>query len=114
MTRISLASGTDTPRPRGSLFGARAGQDVVVVPISADGLDSHAAWAKEAKYPFALVADTGLTAVAAYGSRMEKMPLSQRTVFVIGRDGRVVYRNLKFNTLSQAAYDELKAAVAAG
>jgi peroxiredoxin Q/BCP len=97
-----------------SLFGARAGRDVVVVPISADDLASHTSWAKESNYPFALAADTALTAAAAYGSRMEKLPLAQRTVYVIGRDGRVVYRNLKFNALSQAAYDELKAAVAAG
>ena len=96
-----------------SLFGPNAGKDVVVVPISADGLASHESWAKDSKYPFALVADTALTAAAAYGSRMEQAPLAQRTVFVIGRDGRVTYRNLKFNALSQAAYDELKAAVAA-
>lgn len=96
-----------------SLFGAKAGKDVIVVPISADGVASHAAWAKESSYPFALAADTALAAAGAYGSRMEKMPLAQRTVFVVGRDGRVTYRNLKFNALSQAAYDELKAAVAA-
>lgn len=96
-----------------SIFGARAGKDVVVMPISADGVASHAAWAKESNYPFALVADTALTAVTAYGSRMTQAPLAQRTVFVVGRDGRVTYRNLKFNALSQSAYDELKAAVAA-
>lgn len=97
-----------------SLFGAKAGRDVVVVPISADDLTSHTSWAKESNYPFALAADTALTAATAYGSRMENAPMSRRTVFVIGRDGRVVYRNLKFDALSQAAYDELKAAVAAG
>ena len=96
-----------------SIFGPNAGKDVVVVPISADGVASHQSWTKESNYPFALVADTALTAVTAYGSRMEQAPLAQRTVFVIGRDGRVKYRNLKFNALSQAAYDELKAAVAA-
>ena len=94
-----------------SLFGSKAGSDVVVVPISADGLTSHADWAKESKYPFALVADTALTAVTAYGSRMGAMPMSQRTVFVIGRDGMVKYRDLRFQALSQGAYDSLKAAV---
>ncbi len=94
-----------------SLFGNKAGKDVVVVPISADGVASHASWAKESNYPFALAADTALTAVTAYGTQMGTMPMSQRAVFVIGRDGRVVYRDLKFNALSQSAYDDLKAAV---
>ncbi len=94
------------------LFGDRAGKDVVVVPISADGVASHAAWAKESNFPFALVADTALTAVTAYGSRMDKAPMSKRTVFVIGKDGMVKYRDLQFNALSEDAYGKLKEAVA--
>lgn len=95
-----------------NLFGDRVGKDVVVVPISADNVASHAAWAKESNFPFALVADTGLTAVTAYGSRMDKMPLSKRTVFVVGRDGTIKYRDLQFNALSEDAYARLKDAVA--
>ena len=94
-----------------SLFGSKAGSDVVVVPISADGLTSHANWAKESNYPFALVSDTTFTAMTAYGSRMGDMPMSRRTVFVIGRDGTVQYRDLRFEALSEGAYDSLKQAV---
>ncbi|HEY0777205.1 MAG TPA: redoxin domain-containing protein [Gemmatirosa sp.] len=95
-----------------SLFGSRVGKDVVVVPISADGVASHASWSKESNFPFALVSDTALTAVSAYGSRMGSMPLSQRTVFVIGKDGTVKYRDLKFNALDEGEYAKLKDAVA--
>lgn len=95
-----------------TLFGDHAGRDVVVVPISADGVASHAAWVKESSYPFALVADTALTAITAYGSRMGAMPMSQRTVFVVGKDGMVKYRDLRFNALSEEAYAKLKDAVA--
>ena len=88
------------------------GKDVVVLPISADGVDSHAAWAKEMNFPFALVADPALTAAAAYGSHVPGRATSGRTVFVIGKDGRIAWRDLRFNALNEGAYDALAAAVA--
>jgi peroxiredoxin Q/BCP len=93
------------------LFGARAGTDVVVVPVSADGLASHAAWATEAKFPFALASDSTLAVADRYGSRRPGAATSNRTVFVIGRDGTVRYRDLKFNALSEDAYTQLATAV---
>lgn len=93
------------------LFGDRAGTDVIVLPISADGITSHAGWVKDANFPFTLGADTALTAATAYGSRMADHPMAQRTVFVIGRDGTIKYRDLKFNALSEDAYTQLKDAV---
>ena len=95
-----------------AIFGDRVGKDVIVVPISADGVASHAAWGKESGFPFALVSDTALTAVSAYGSKMGAMPMSMRTVFVIGKDGTVKYRDLKFNALDEGEYTKLKDAVA--
>ncbi len=95
-----------------SIFGSKVGTDVIVVPISADNVTSHAAWAKESDFPFALVSDTALTAVSAYGSRMGAMPMSQRTVFVVGKDGTIKYRDLKFNALDEGEYAKLKDAVA--
>ena len=94
-----------------ALFGPKAGSDVVVVPVSADGLASHAAWAAEAKFPFALASDTSLAAAERYGSRRAGAPVPNRTVFVIDRQGRVAYRDLKFNALSEDAYRQLAAAV---
>jgi len=95
------------------LFGPRAGADVVVVPTSADGMASHAAWAAEAKFPFALASDSTLAVADRYGSRGAGASHANRTVFVIGKDGTVRYRDLKFNALSQDAYSQLAAAVAA-
>lgn len=94
-----------------ALFGPRAGANVVVVPVSADGLASHAAWAAEAKFPFALASDSTLAVADQYGSRRPGAAYSNRTVFVIGKDGTVKYRDLKFNALSQDAYAQLAAAV---
>ncbi len=94
-----------------ALFGAKAGSDVVVLPVSADGVGSHAAWAAEAKFPFALGSDSTLAVADRYGSRLTGAPVSGRTVFVIDRQGRVAYRDLRFNALSEDAYRQLAEAV---
>jgi peroxiredoxin Q/BCP len=94
-----------------ALFGPKAGTDVVVVPTSADALDSHAAWAGEARFPFALASDSGLVVAERYGSRRPAASTPNRTVFVIDRAGRVAYRDLRFNALSEDAYRQLAAAV---
>ena len=88
------------------------GKDVVVLPISADSAGSHTLWAQEMKLPFALVADTELKAAELYGSRMAGRPMSSRTVFVVGKDGNIVWRDLRFNALNEGAYQALAAAVA--
>lgn len=90
------------------LFGA----GVVVLPISADSIPSHVSWASEAKFPFALVSDPSLAVAELYGSRVTGRPFANRTVFVVGKDGRITYRELKFGALSEDAYTALAAAVA--
>lgn len=88
------------------------GQDVVVLPISVDSIASHVSWASEMKFPFALVSDPALAAAELYGSRGAGRPAANRTVFVIGKDGKVVYREMKFNALNEDAYTSLAGAVA--
>ena len=85
---------------------------VVVLPISADSIPSHVSWASEAKFPFALVSDPTLATADLYGSHLSGRPVANRTVFVIGKDGRVAYREMKFNALNEDAYTALAAAVA--
>lgn len=91
-----------------TLFGA----DVVVLPISVDSISTHASWASEMKFPFALVSDPQLTTAELYGSRSPGRPTSGRTVFVIGKDGNVAWREMKFNALNEESYTALAAAVA--
>ncbi|MGZ8376822.1 MAG: peroxiredoxin [Gemmatirosa sp.] len=93
-------------------FDALFGKDVVVLPISADSVATHTEWAKEMKFPFALVSDPQLTAAEAYGSRMPGRATSGRTVFVVGKDGTIAWRDLRFNALNEGAYQALAAAVA--
>ena len=88
------------------------GDGVVVLPISADSIPSHVSWASEAKFPFALVSDPQLATADLYGSHVAGRPVANRTVFVVGKDGRVAYREMKFNALNEDAYTALAAAVA--
>ncbi len=88
------------------------GTDVVVLPISEDSLGSHVSWAKEARFPFTLVSDENGRIANAYGSMMSSRPYANRTVFVVGKDGRIVSRDLKFGALDQHAYDALTESVA--
>ena len=89
------------------------GDGVVVIPVSADSLPSHVAWASEMKFPFALASDLDLSVADKYGSRTPGRSASGRTVFVIGKDGRIVYRELRFHALSEDAYKALADAVKA-
>jgi thioredoxin-dependent peroxiredoxin len=88
------------------------GDGVVVLPISIDTIESHASWAKEMKFPFALVSDPTQEIAKRYGSTMAGRKFDARTVFVIGKDGKVQYSNTKFGALSEDAYKDLAAAVA--
>ena len=91
-----------------TIFGSGA----TVLPISEDSVGSHLGWAQDAKFPFTLVSDTKGEIANQYGSMMTGRPYASRTVFVIGKDGKVTYRDMKFGALDQHAYDALTAAVA--
>jgi len=91
-----------------SLFG----DGVMVLPVSADSVASHVSWGTEMKFPFGLISDPSMTLAETYGSHTAGRPYANRTVYVIGKDGRIVYRELRFNALNQDAYSQLAAAVA--
>lgn len=88
------------------------GDGVVVVPISADSIPSHTSWAQEMKFPFALGSDPQLVVAKQYGSWTPTRTSSNRTIYLIGKDGKILWRNLKFPALNETAYTELAAEVA--
>jgi len=92
-----------------SLFG----DGVVVFPTSVDSLQSHSSWAKDVHFPFAMIADTKSDVAAKYGSQGEARPYFKRTVFVIGKDGKIAYEDTRFNALAQDGYDKLTTAIKA-
>jgi peroxiredoxin Q/BCP len=87
------------------------GDGVMVLPASVDSLGSHSSWAKEAHFPFAMIADTKSELATKYGSQGGTRPYFKRTVFVIGKDGKVAYADTRFNALAQDGYDKLAAEI---
>jgi peroxiredoxin Q/BCP len=92
-----------------SLFG----DGVVVLPASVDSLQSHSSWAKDEHFPFAMIADTKSDLATKYGSQGAARPYFKRTLFVIGKDGKITYEDTRFNALAQDGYDKLTAAIKA-
>jgi thioredoxin-dependent peroxiredoxin len=87
------------------------GDNVVVLPTSIDSLGSHAGWAKDAHFPFAMIADTKSELATKYGSQGGARPFFRRTIFVIGKDGKIAYAEPRFNALAQDGYDKLASAI---
>lgn len=89
------------------------GDGVVVLPTSVDSLPTHASWAKEEHFPFALIADTKSDVATKFGAQGAGRPMFKRATYVIGKDGKIVYAEPRFNALAQEGYDKLAAAVKA-
>ncbi|HEX6643742.1 MAG TPA: peroxiredoxin [Gemmatimonadales bacterium] len=91
------------------LFGED--DQVVVVGISADSLETHQRFAASLGVPFKLLSDPEMRVARQYGSKGDTRP--RRTVYVIGPDGQVRYRDMRFGALDPRSYDALKQAVQA-
>jgi len=91
-----------------SLFGP----DVVLVGISTDSVETHQRFAASLNLPFKLLSDPEQRVSKQYASK-DKGGYNRRTVYVIGPDGRVKFRNMKFNALDPRDYAELRQAIRA-
>jgi peroxiredoxin len=87
------------------------GHHVVVIGISVDADTTLNNWARESGFPNLFASDPDQTVAKLYGSADSKF--DTRNVFVIGPNGRITARIMKFNVLSGEAYAELGKAVTA-
>ena len=94
-------------------YATMFGDGVVVLPISKDGLASHASWAKDMGMPFNLISDTAGAVARLYASQSRPGAGFTRNVFVIGKDGKIALAISRLNALSEEAYAPIKDAVAA-
>lgn len=88
------------------------GDGVTVIPISRDSIKMHARWADTMAFPFPLASDTAGAVAKLYGS-LGRSAYFNRNVFVIGKDGKIVWSKAPFNAQAQVGYDSLAAIVAA-
>jgi peroxiredoxin Q/BCP len=89
-----------------SLFGP----DVTVLGVSTDSLATHTRFAASLNLPFRLLSDPQQQVAARYAAK-DRSGYMRRVVYVIGPDGKVRYRNLRFNALDPKHYADLAAAV---
>ena len=90
-------------------YGTLFGNNVVVLPVSIDTLASHASWAHDSHFPFAMIADPKSELATKFGAQGAKY--FHRATYVIDKNGRIAYAEPKFPALSQETYDKLAAAV---
>ena len=81
------------------------GKKVVVLGVSVDADTTLANWARESSFPVLFGSDPDQAVAKLYGSADNK--LDTRNVFVVGPDGKIVARMMKFNVLAADAYTEL-------
>ena len=64
----------------------------VVLGVSAYGVDSHAAFSKKYKLPFALLADPEGTLIKAYDVKMPLLKMAHRGTFIIDKQGVIRFK----------------------
>ena len=87
------------------------GQNVVLIAISADPVDTLGAWARDDQFQFAMASDKDLAVGKMYGALSPRGPTTNRNLFVVGPDGKIAHRAVPFREIDPTAYTELTAAV---
>jgi peroxiredoxin len=91
----------------------RGGRNVVLLAISVDSIGALASWARDDEFPFLMGSDLGAAVGRQYGAFIERPAgsVDNRTVFVIGPDGKISYVAAPFREVDPTAYEELSAAI---
>ena len=84
-----------------------------VLGISGDYVNSHRQWAKELNLPFTLLSDHTHDVAKTYQSFNASTGHDYRTVYVIDRNGKIAYMDLKYVAGSEESFGKLKSALAA-
>ena len=90
----------------------RNGRGVVVLGVSVDPDTALVSWAHDESFPMLFASDPGGVVGERYGSYDAKNALDDRSLYVIGPDGRIAYRAKPFRQLAADSYTQLGDAVA--
>jgi thioredoxin-dependent peroxiredoxin len=81
-------------------------KSVTVIGVSADDVPAQKAFKEKYHFPFTLLADKDHTVINAFGVPVKNVPamgsFAARQSFLINKDGRIVWRDLKASTKEQA------------
>lgn len=81
---------------------------VTVWAISGDQVFSHRAWAEQQHLPFRLLSDTKHKVAEAYGVFDEERGQNQRSVFVVGSGGKILYADPDYSVKDEADFQALQ------
>jgi thioredoxin-dependent peroxiredoxin len=87
------------------------GRKVAVIGISVDADTMQANWARESDFPIVFASDSGSVVGKMYGAYDVQNKVDNRSLFVVGPDGRVAYVTKPFKVLAPASYTDLQHAV---
>jgi len=85
--------------------------NVVVIGVSYDSVESHKKFAEEYKLNFPLLVDPDGKIIAAYDAKMAFMKMAKRVSFLIGRDGKILHVTDAMG--ADTHFTEMQAAIAA-
>jgi peroxiredoxin Q/BCP len=87
------------------------GNKVVLLAISVDSAEVLASWARDADFPFRFLSDPQGIVGRLYGAHIARSGVDNRSLFVIGPDGKIQHRQTPFREIDPTAYRELEAAI---
>jgi peroxiredoxin Q/BCP len=97
-------------RTFGEQYDSLFGPNVVVVAISADSVATHSRFAASLGLQYRLLSDPEQRVSKQYASK-DANGYNRRTIYVVGPDGRVKFRNMSFDAMDPHDYAELRSAV---
>jgi peroxiredoxin len=87
------------------------GRNVVVIGVSVDADTTLASWAREKDFPNVFASDVGGKVGIMYAAADTARKQDNRSLFVIGPDGRITYTAKPFRVLVQQSYTDLADAI---
>lgn len=87
------------------------GKDVVLLAISTDTPADLHAWAKDAKFPFALGSDADGKVGTLFGAYMPQNKMDNRFLAVVAPDGTIKHEARPFRAMGQDDYVALEQAI---
>ena len=84
----------------------------VVLGISGDYVFTHHEWAQYQHLPIMLLSDHSDSVARMYNSFNPKNGFNKRTVFVINKEGKIVYEDMHYDPSGLNSFNKLREAVA--
>lgn len=91
----------------------KGGKGITLLAISTDQDTTLASWARDKAYPFIMLSDVGAEVGKRYGAFVNtpRGAVDNRTLFIVGRDGRIAHVMAPFREVDATAYEDLAKAI---